>query len=141
MNKVILSGNSTKDIELIKSGNVTMGKFTIAVSRTHKNEFGNYDTDFIDCVIFNPLEYVEKNLKKGCRLLIEGSIQKSSRDDKNGNKIYYTNIVVNNVEIYKNQQATQQHKEENPYEAFGNSIKTEFDVGHQIEITDDDIPF
>ena len=141
MNKVILSGNSTKDIELIKSGNVKMGKFTIAVSRTHKNEFGNYDTDFIDCVIFNPLEYVEKNLKKGCRLLIEGSIQKSSRDDKNGNKIYYTNIVVNNVEIYKNQQATQQSKEENPYAAFGNSIKTEFDVGHQIEITDEDIPF
>lgn len=141
MNKVILSGNSTKDIELIKSGNVIMGKFTIAVSRTHKNEYGNYDTDFIDCVIFNPLEYVEKNLKKGCRLLIEGSIQKSSRDDKSGNKIYYTNIVVNNVEIYKNQQATQQPKEENPYAAFGNSIKTEFDVGHQIEIDESDYPF
>ena len=139
MNKVILSGNSTRDLEIIKSGNTKIGKFTIAVSRTHKNEEGNYDTDFLDCVIFNPLEYVEKNLKKGCRLLIEGRIEKTARDDKNGNKVYFTNIVVSNVEIYKTPQTTTQEK--NPFEEFGEHFTTEFEAGEQIKIEDSDLPF
>ena len=140
MNKVILSGNSTRDIEIVKSGNTKIGKFTIAVSRTHKNEEGNYDTDFLDCVIFNPLEYVEKKLKKGCRLLIEGRIEKTARDDKNGNKVYFTNIVVSNVEIYKTPQNTpntEKKEETNPFEEFGQ----QFEVGHQIEIDENDLPF
>ena len=138
MNRVILSGNSTKDIEVIKSGNTKIGKFTVAVSRTHKNENGVYETDFIDCVIFNPLEHVEKHLVKGCRLLVEGSIQKSKREDKNGNNVYFTNIVVNNVEIYN---PTREKEEKNPYEEFGNHIKTESDIGQQISISDEDYPF
>lgn len=140
MNKVILSGNSTRDLEIIKSGNTNIGKFTIAVTRTHKNEEGIYDTDFLDCVVFNPLEYVEKNLKKGCRLLVEGSIQKTARDDKNGNKVWFTNINVSNVEIYK--MPTAKSKEEkNPFEEFGEHFTTEWEAGQQIEISDSDLPF
>ena len=66
MNRVILSGNSTKDIEMVKIGDTKIGKFTIAVSRTYKNEYGNYETDFIDCLAFdNIAENTELYCKKG----------------------------------------------------------------------------
>lgn len=137
MNKVILSGNFTKDLEI---PNEKVGKFTLAVQRNVKDKDGYYGTDFINCIVFNPNDYVKQRVKKGSRALIEGEIRINTYES-NGNKRYSTEIIVNKIEIYSQEQNNPKNVQKNPFEEFGDSIKTEFDVGEQIQIEDSDLPF
>jgi single-strand DNA-binding protein len=141
MNTIIISGNTTRHIEIVEKGKITIGKFTVAVQRTYKNPKGEYDSDFLNCVIFNPTEYVKNNLFKGSKVLVNGSLQTSSFDDKNGNKHYSTDIIVNKVEILTPNKKTDEKPQEppkNPFEEFGQ----QFEVGHNIEIDpDESLPF
>ena len=73
MNSICLIGRETKDVELFNEGKI--GKISVAVPRQFKNKEGNYDTDFFDCVIFNPTEYLKENLIKGTLVSIEGRLQ------------------------------------------------------------------
>ena len=88
MNQVFLIGRLVNDVELIKAEDgKEYGRITLAVSRSYKNEEGIYETDFIDCVVWN---HVAKNLaeysKKGDLISAKGSIQTSIFDDKETGK-------------------------------------------------------
>jgi single-strand DNA-binding protein len=131
MNKVILSGNLTKDIEVIKKENICLGKFTLAVSRPYKNNNGKYESDFFNCVIFNANDYIKDNLKKGTKILLDGIIQTKSYEVE-GTKKYSTDIVVNKIEILIK-------KEEDNLDKL--TTKTDFDKTGQIEISEEDYPF
>lgn len=101
MNKVILIGNLTKDPD-IKYGNNNKAfmKAQIAVQRKYKNSDGKYDADFITLSIFGgTAEFVEKHFHKGSRIVVEGEWRTGSYEDKNGNKVYTNECVVNSVEF------------------------------------------
>lgn len=101
MNKVILIGRNTKDIELRQTTSGTsVAEFSVAVNRTFKNANGEYESDFFNCIAFSKLaETVSKFVKKGDRIGIEGRLQTRNYTNKEGKKVYVTEIIVENVEF------------------------------------------
>ena len=100
MNKVILCGRCTKDPVISATGNTTVAKFTLAVDRRFKDADGNYQTDFINCVSFGKAaEFVENYVSKGTKLLVTGRIQTGSYTNKDGQKVYTTDIVTEEIEF------------------------------------------
>ena len=115
MNKETLIGRLTNDPDIRYSQgekSTCVAKFYLAVARKFKRE-GEADTDFINCVVFGKLaESVEKYLKKGMKIALSGRIQTGSYTNRDGAKIYTTDIVVEEWEFvesnnHKSQQATQ----------------------------------
>ena len=108
MNKCVLIGNLTKDIELkFQAGSgLAIGKFSLAVARQKKGE-----TDFINCIAFGKTaETMSQYLFKGSKVAIEGHIQTGSYTNKEGHKVYTTDVVIDRFEFVggKNEgQATQ----------------------------------
>ena len=103
MNKVILLGRLTKDPEVkyTTGANATAtARFSIAVNRKFKNAEGNYEADFINCVSFGKTaEFIEKYFKKGSQMALVGRIQTGSYTNKDGQKVYTTDVVVEEVEF------------------------------------------
>ena len=103
MNKVQLVGRLTRDPEIRYSQgeNATAtARFSVAVNRRFKNSEGNYDADFINCVAFGKsAEFVEKYFKKGMAIGLTGRIQTGSYTNKDGQRVYTTDVVVEQVEF------------------------------------------
>lgn len=100
MNKAILVGRLTKDPELKMTENTKreVCQFTIAVNRPYTNDDGERKADFINCVVWDKLaENLSKYQKKGNQVAVEGRIQTRNYDDKDGKKVYVTEIFVSNV--------------------------------------------
>lgn len=101
MNKVIITGNLTKDPETrtTQSGIVTCS-FTVAVQRRFKNAQGTYDADFLPVVAWRQTaENCGRYLSKGRKVAVEGSIQTRSYEAKDGGKRYVTEIIADSVEF------------------------------------------
>ena len=103
MNKVIIIGRFTRDPEIkyTTGENATAtARFSLAVNRRFKNKEGNYDADFINCVAFGKTaEFIEKYFTKGMAIGITGRIQTGSYTNKEGQKIYTTDVVVEETEF------------------------------------------
>lgn len=103
MNKVVLMGRLTKDPEVRYSTgeNATaIARFTVAVNRKFKNAEGNYDADFINCVAFGKsAEFIEKYFTKGNMIALSGRIQTGSYTNKDGVRVYTTDVVVEDTEF------------------------------------------
>ena len=103
MNKVIIIGRFTRDPEIKYSTgeNATAtARFSLAVNRRFKNKEGNYDADFINCVAFGKTaEFIEKYFTKGMAIGITGHIQTGSYTNKEGQKVYTTDVVVEETEF------------------------------------------
>lgn len=138
MNKIILSGNATKDIEIRTTQNNTeVVSGTIAVSRTFKNVDGNYDSDFINFIIFKPNDY-QKGIKKGNRILIEGELRQNTYENKNKQKKVSYDVVVSRLEIFTKKETSQ---EQTTLEEIGvpDNYTTEYDS--EVHIEPQDLPF
>ena len=96
MNKVILMGRLTKDIEMRQTPNgVSLARFSIAVTRRFKNSNGEYDADFINCIAWRQTgEFIARYFQKGSMIAVVGSIQSRSWDGNDGKKQYATEVVV-----------------------------------------------
>ena len=96
MNKVILMGRLTKDIEMRQTPNgVSLVRFSIAVTRRFKNSNGEYDADFINCIAWRKTgEFIARYFQKGSMIAIVGSIQTRSWDGNDGKKQYATEVIV-----------------------------------------------
>ena len=101
MNKVIEIGRSVSDVELKQTpAGKSAVEFRLAVRRTYKNAEGKYDSDFFSCVAFNKTaELIGKYVKQGDLIGIEGKLQTRNYTNREGNKVYVTEIVVENVEF------------------------------------------
>ena len=157
MNKAILIGRLTKDPELrtTPTGR-NVCQFSVAVSRNFTNANGERDADFINCVVWDKqAENLVKYQKKGNQIAVEGRIQTRNYDDKDGKKVYVTEILASNISFLdsKGTGATGNTSfnnlpeppmvdtssnnmetvsvEKDPFEAFGDSI----------EISNNDLPF
>ena len=94
MNKVILTGRLTRDIEVKQFGETSVGKFGVAVNRRFKKE-GQPEADFINCVTFGKqAEIMAQYLAKGSMVSLSGRIQTGSYDKEDGTKVYTTDVVV-----------------------------------------------
>ena len=99
MNKVILIGRLTKDVETRYSGETAVSRYSLAVDRKFKRE-GEQTADFINCVAFGKSgEFAEKYLKKGMKIAVTGRIQTGSYTDKDGKKVYTTDVIVEEHEF------------------------------------------
>lgn len=99
MNKVILMGRLTKDVETRYSGEMAISRYSLAVDRKFKKE-GEQTADFINCVSFGKSgEFAEKYLKKGMKIAVTGRIQTGSYTDKDGKKVYTTDVIVEEHEF------------------------------------------
>ena len=100
MNKVIISGNLTKDMEVnVTKKDILVGKFTVAVQIGYGD---NSKTQFYPVVLFgNRVESLQKYLLKGTKVLIDGQIDYNSIQDDEGNWKNYFQVIVNDLEILK----------------------------------------
>lgn len=112
MNKVILMGRLTKEPEVRYSSGenvMAIARYTLAVDkRMKKEEEGT--ADFISCVAFGKqAEFAEQYLRKGIKILVTGRIQTGSYTNKDGNKIYTTDVVVEEQEFAESKAANAKH--------------------------------
>ena len=102
MNKVILMGRLTRDPEIRYSQgerSTAVARYSLAVNRTFKRD-GEPDADFINCVAFGrQAEFAEKYFHKGIRIVITGRIQTGSYTNKDGAKVYTTDVVAEDAEF------------------------------------------
>lgn len=99
MNKVILIGNLSKDIESNTTANgLTVARFAIAVQRKYTNEAGEREVDFINIVAWRALaERCAQYLKKGSKVAICGTLQNRSFTGQDGIKKYVTEVIAEDV--------------------------------------------
>ena len=99
MNKVILIGRLTREPETRYAGEMAITRYSLAVDRKYKKD-GEQTADFINCVAFGKSgEFAEKYLHKGMKIAVTGRIQTGSYDNKEGNKVYTTDVVVEEHEF------------------------------------------
>ena len=99
LNQTILVGRLTSDLELKENENGTqVANITIAVPRSYKNENGEYDTDFIDCVLWNSIAMnTSQYCKKGDMVGVKGRIQTGHYVDYDGNNRKVTEIIAEKI--------------------------------------------
>lgn len=146
MNKIILSGNICKDIELkYTTNNIAVFMNTIGVRNDYKNKNGKYDSQFINFVAYrNNAEYLSKYAAKGSKILLEGKWNNRKYQKQDGTTVYVNEVLAERIELVKtveNSQNTtintlasaekQQRTAEDPFKDFG----------EEIEIRDEDLPF
>ena len=128
MNKVILMGRLTRDPEVrYTQGDKPMAiaRYTLAVDRRYKKE-GEQSADFIPCVAFGKsAEFIEKYCKKGTKLAVSGRIQTGSYTNRDGQKVYTTDVMIEEQEFAESKgsaqkQNTQPAKEEDGMDGFMN---------------------
>ena len=153
MNKAFLIGRLTRDPELrYSSSNTAIVNFTIAIDRQYTNAQGQRETDFIRIVAYNKqAENIKKYVSKGSLVAVDGRIQTGSYDDKDGKKVYTTDIVADRVQFLESKGSSNVNAvtEDNvsPADFQSSPVETNVsddvfaDFGSSIEISDDDIAF
>lgn len=148
MNKVILMGRLTKDPETryTQGDNpMAISRYNLAVDRRFKRE-GDQNADFIPCIVFGKGgEFAEKYLRKGTKVAITGRIQTGSYTNKDGQKVYTTEIVVEEQEFAesKNALSNGQNKADKAKAELGASMDGFMNIpdGLDEELNMDNLPF
>lgn len=141
MNKVFLMGRLTRDPEIrYGNDNKPIARYSIAVDRRYKDQNGNYPTDFFNLTSFgNTASFVEKYLKKGTKIVVEGEIRNNNYE-KDGKTVYSEQIIANNVEFAESKNA--QGGGDYPNAPSNQPTGDAGDGFNQIEdATEDDLPF
>ena len=164
MNKALLIGRLTKDPELRSTpAGRNVCQFSIAVNRTFTNANGDREADFINCVVWDKqAENLVKYQKKGNQIAVDGRIQTRNYEDKDGKRVYVTEILANNISFLDSKGSSAGNSNsfnnfnnlpEPPIERNNNvasmpdieTVSVEKDpfeaFGDSIEISDNDLPF
>lgn len=146
INKVILIGRLGKD-PVIKHfpNDSAIAEFPLATTESYKDKEGNWKelTDWHNIKLPNKYmaERAEKNLKKGSQIFLEGKIRNRSYDDKDGNKRYVTEIVVETFRMLDRKQDTQSPSNESTYSDSASNSSYEAPTSSSNVAPDDDLPF
>lgn len=155
MNNVNLIGRLTKPVDLryTQSG-VAYGMFTIAVNRRFKNQNGEREADFINCVIWKKsAENLANFTNKGSLIGVSGAIQTRNYDNQQGQRVYVTEVLVENFDLLESRKTadngvlnyggtnTQSYnKNQNSAGNFANNDPFTAN-GETFDVQDDDLPF
>lgn len=111
MNKAILMGRLTRDPEVRYSqtdSNMAIARFSLAVDRRYKKQGDETTADFFNCTAFGKQgEFVEKYLKKGTKIVVIGRIQNDNYTNKDGQKVYSVQIMVEEIEFAESKASSQ----------------------------------
>ena len=149
MNRVVLVGRLTKDPVLRKTANgVSVTSFTLACTRRFKQE-GQPDADFINTVTWNKTaDIVHQYTHKGSLVGVEGRIQTRSYDDKDGKRVYVTEVVADSVQFLESKSAAasnayvpEQGSNQGYQSDNGQSYSNDFTSSSTLDIASDDLPF
>ena len=133
-------GRLTRDVDLRYTEQGTaVGNFTLAINRNFKNkQTGEYEADFINCVAFSKTaEIIAEYVKKGQQLAVEGRVQTRNYENKDGQRVYVTEIVVNEFTFVDNRNNNQKQstqtieQQESPFTQ----------EGEPMQLRDTDLPF
>ena len=109
MNKAILMGRLTRDPEVRYSQSdsaMAIARFSLAVDRRFKKQGDEVTADFFNCTAFGKqAEFVEKYLKKGTKIVVIGRIQNDNYTNKDGQKVYSVQIIVEEMEFAESKTA------------------------------------
>lgn len=149
INRVVLVGRLTRDPELrYTPSGVAVATFSLAVNRTFSNSQGDREADFINIVAWRQLaELCANYLKKGSQAALEGRLQTRSYDNKEGKRVFITEVVADNVQFLSPAGEKREsggsggysapgkgYGSDQPDDPFANESKT-------VDISDDDLPF
>ena len=141
MNKVILTGRIVRDPELRYSqgGNASaVAKYSLAVERKFKQD-GQPSADFINCICFGKTaEFAEKYLRQGTKIVVTGRIQSGSYTNKDGVKVYTTDVVVEEHEFCESKNASQENAQKPPQPSPNNLLDGFMDIPDNIA---EELPF
>ena len=137
INNVVLVGRLTRDPELrYTSSNVAVATFSLAVNRNFKNQAGDYEADFISCIMWRQqAENFANWLKKGALVGITGRIQTRSYDNQQGQRVYVTEVVAESFQILEKKDNAANNA------SMENQIPPSFEKTNPMDISDDDLPF
>ena len=137
INNVVLVGRLTRDPELrYTPSNVAVATFSLAVNRNFKNQAGDREADFINCMIWRKsAELLSEWCKKGNLVGITGRIQTRSYDNQQGQRVYVTEVVAETFQLLEKRDnpANQSNIEEQMPASFG--------ATNPLDISDDNLPF
>ena len=139
LNNVSLVGRLTKDVDLrYTSSNVAVATFTLAVNRTFKNENGEREADFINCVMWRrQAENLANWAKKGALIGITGRIQTRSYDNQQGQRVYVTEVVAEQFQLLESKGQGNQEQQKQAQQQTPDFSRQ----GAPMDISDDDLPF
>lgn len=155
MNNVNLIGRLTKAVDLRYTQNgVAYGSFTIAVNRRFKNQNGEREADFINCVIWKKgAENLANFTQKGSLIGVSGAIQTRNYDNQQGQRVYVTEVLVENFDLLESRKTADNgvlnsgnintqnfNKNQNSGGNFANSDPF-MTNGETFDVQDDDLPF
>lgn len=120
MNKVILMGRLTRDPEVRYSAGenaLAIARYTLAVDRRFRRD-GEAAADFISCVVFGRgAEFAEKYFHQGIRIVVSGRIQTGSYTNREGQKVYTTEVVVEEQEFAESKAASDNYAASHPQQS------------------------
>lgn len=139
LNNVSLVGRLTKDVDLrYTPSNVAVATFTLAVNRTFKNENGEREADFINCVMWRQqAENLANWAKKGALIGITGRIQTRSYDNQQGQRVYVTEVVAETFQFLESKGQGNQGQQRQAQQQAPEFSRQ----GAPLNISDDDLPF
>ncbi|CCW39602.1 TPA: single-stranded DNA-binding protein [Streptococcus agalactiae] len=137
INNIVLVGRMTKDAELrYTPSNQAVATFSLAVNRNFKNQSGEREADFINCVIWRQqAENLANWAKKGALVGITGRIQTRNYENQQGQRVYVTEVVAESFQLLESRNSQQQTNQN------GNSSNSYFGNANKMDISDDDLPF
>lgn len=147
LNTIIIMGRLTRDPEKRQTGSgVPVTNFSVAVDRDFgKNENGEKEVDFIDCVAWrSTAEFVEKYFSKGSMIVVKGSLQIRNWEDKDGNKRRSAEVVADNVYFGESKRSSDSSGNYTSNGCSENSYGTYVQPGQDFEVLEDDeetLPF
>ncbi|HEM2623454.1 TPA: single-stranded DNA-binding protein [Streptococcus suis] len=166
INNVVLVGRLTRDAEIrYTPAGHAVATFTLAVNRTFKNDVGEREADFINCVIWRQAaENLANWAKKGALIGITGQIQTRNYENQQGQRVYVTEVLANQFQLLESRSQQQgqgnqgnnfQNGNSQSYQSpYGNQQQTpnfarepqqgsffQWQTTNPMDISDDDLPF
>lgn len=140
LNSICLVGRLTRDADLrYTPSNVAVATFTLAVNRTFKNENGEREADFINCVMWRQqAENLANWAKKGALIGITGRIQTRSYDNQQGQRVYVTEVVAETFQLLESKGQGDQTQQRPQAQQQTPDFSRQ---GAPMDISDDDLPF
>ena len=137
INNVVLVGRLTRAPELrYTPSNVAVATFSLAVNRNFKNQAGDREADFINCMIWRkPAELLSEWCKKGNLVAITGRIQTRSYENQQGQRVYVTEVVAESFQLLEKRDKTADHS------SMENQMPPSFGASNPMDIPDDGLPF
>ncbi|HGH9766942.1 TPA: single-stranded DNA-binding protein [Streptococcus pyogenes] len=140
INNIVLVGRMTKDAELrYTASQVAVATFTLAVNRRFKEQNGEREADFINCVIWRQsAENLANWAKKGALIGVTGRIQTRNSENQQEQRVYVTEVVAESFQMLESRNSQQQSGQDNSSQ---NDNSQPFGNSNPMDISDDDLPF